>query len=109
MFTLMLWIVAMFGVASYLIAVEYADYELQKKLEHHPNGAGEPGRAAGAADVQPAPYAPAARPAAPAGTAEEPRPYRRQRESPPCRATETKAAAPAGEAEAAWTAERIHR
>lgn len=32
-FTLMLWIAAMFGVASYLIAVEYADYELQKKLE----------------------------------------------------------------------------
>lgn len=33
-FTLMLWIVSMFGVASYLIAVEYADYELQKKLEY---------------------------------------------------------------------------
>ena len=32
-FTLMLWIAAMFGVASYLIAVEYADYELQKKVE----------------------------------------------------------------------------
>ena len=32
-FTLMLWIVSMFGVAAYLIAVEYADYELQKKLE----------------------------------------------------------------------------
>lgn len=33
-FTLMLWIVSMFGVAAYLIAVEYADYELQKKLEY---------------------------------------------------------------------------
>ncbi len=32
-FTLMLWIAAMFAVASYLIAVEYADYELQKKLK----------------------------------------------------------------------------
>lgn len=33
-FTLMLWIVSMFGVAAYLIAVEYADYELQKKREY---------------------------------------------------------------------------
>lgn len=32
-FTLMLWILSMFVVAAYLIAVEYADYELQKKLE----------------------------------------------------------------------------
>lgn len=32
-FTLMLWILSMFAVAAYLIAVEYADYELQKKLE----------------------------------------------------------------------------
>ena len=32
-FTLMLWIFSMFAVAVYLIAVEYADYELQKKLE----------------------------------------------------------------------------
>ena len=32
-FTLMLWIFSMFAVAAYLIAVEYADYELQKKLE----------------------------------------------------------------------------
>ena len=32
-FTLMLWISSMFAVAAYLIAVEYADYELQKKLE----------------------------------------------------------------------------
>lgn len=32
-FTLMLWILSMFTVAAYLIAVEYADYELQKKLE----------------------------------------------------------------------------
>ena len=32
-FTLMLWIFSMFTVAAYLIAVEYADYELQKKLE----------------------------------------------------------------------------
>lgn len=31
-FTLMLWIFSMFAVAAYLIAVEYADYELQKKL-----------------------------------------------------------------------------
>ena len=31
-FTLVLWIVSMFGVAAYLIAVEYMDYELQKKL-----------------------------------------------------------------------------
>ena len=30
---LLLWIVSMFGIAAYLIAVEYADYELQKKLE----------------------------------------------------------------------------
>lgn len=33
-FTLMLWILSMFAVAAYLIAVEYADYELQKKLEN---------------------------------------------------------------------------
>lgn len=32
-FSLMLWILSMFAVAAYLIAVEYADYELQKKLE----------------------------------------------------------------------------
>ena len=32
-FTLMLWIFSMFAVAAYLIAVEYVDYELQKKLE----------------------------------------------------------------------------
>ena len=32
-FTLMLSILSMFAVAAYLIAVEYADYELQKKLE----------------------------------------------------------------------------
>ena len=32
-FTLMLWIFSMFAVAAYLIAVEYAGYELQKKLE----------------------------------------------------------------------------
>ena len=32
-FTLMLWIFSMFAVAAYLIAVEYADCELQKKLE----------------------------------------------------------------------------
>lgn len=32
-FTLMLWIFSMFAVAAYLIAVEYADYELKKKLE----------------------------------------------------------------------------
>lgn len=32
-FTLMLWILSMFAVAAYLIAVEYADYELQKTLE----------------------------------------------------------------------------
>ena len=33
-FTLMLWILSMFTVAAYLIAVEYADYELQKKIEN---------------------------------------------------------------------------
>lgn len=33
-FSLMLWIFSMFAVAAYLIAVEYADYELQKKLEN---------------------------------------------------------------------------
>lgn len=33
-FSLMLWIFSMFAVAAYLIAVEYADYELQKKLEY---------------------------------------------------------------------------
>lgn len=33
-FTLMLWILSMFAVAAHLIAVEYADYELQKKLEN---------------------------------------------------------------------------
>ena len=31
-FTLMLWKLSMFAVAAYLIAVEYMDYELQKKL-----------------------------------------------------------------------------
>ena len=31
-FTLMLWILSIFAVAAYLIAVEYMDYELQKKL-----------------------------------------------------------------------------
>lgn len=33
-FSLMLWIFSMFAVAAYLIAVEYTDYELQKKLEY---------------------------------------------------------------------------
>lgn len=33
-FSLMLWIFSMFAVAAYLIAVECADYELQKKLEY---------------------------------------------------------------------------
>lgn len=33
-FSLMLWIFSMFAVAAYLIAVEYADYELQEKLEN---------------------------------------------------------------------------
>ena len=33
-FSLMLWIFSMFAVAAYLITVEYADYELQKKLEY---------------------------------------------------------------------------
>ena len=31
-FTLVLWILSMFAVAAYLVAVEYMDYELQKKL-----------------------------------------------------------------------------
>ena len=31
-FSLMLWILSMFAVAAYFIAVEYMDYELQKKL-----------------------------------------------------------------------------
>lgn len=33
-FSLMLWTFSMFAVAAYLITVEYADYELQKKLEY---------------------------------------------------------------------------
>ncbi len=58
-FTLMLWILSMFAVAAYLIAVEYADYELQKSWRTSRRGAGEHGRTAGAAGA--APYAPAGR------------------------------------------------
>ena len=30
---LLLWIVSMFGIAAYLIAVEYIDYEMQNKVK----------------------------------------------------------------------------
>lgn len=49
-FSLMLWIFSMFAVAAYLIAVEYADYELQKKAgKYHPDAAAKHGRPADAA------------------------------------------------------------
>lgn len=36
---LILWIVSLFGIAVYLIAVEYMDYRLQEKLHELDNGA----------------------------------------------------------------------
>lgn len=34
---LLLWIVSMFGVAAYLIGVEYMDYQMQHKVGHIAN------------------------------------------------------------------------
>ena len=97
-FTLMLWIVSMFGVAAYLIAVEYADYELQKKLEYITQMEQE---SLGALLELPSlPRMPRLPDLLRRGQREENVPAVQSK-------AETTQAAPAGEAEAARTAERI--
>ena len=105
-FTLMLWIVSMFGVAAYLIAVEYADYELQKKLEYITQMEQE---SLGALLELPSlPRMPRLPDLLRRGQREEHAPASETESVPDARSeTETQQAAPAGEAEAARTAERI--
>ena len=105
-FTLMLWIAAMFGVASYLIAVEYADYELQKKVEQITQMEQE---SLGALLELPSlPHVGRLPGLLRRGQREENAPVSEVESVPAVESkTETTQAAPAGEAEAAWTAERI--
>lgn len=105
-FTLMLWIAAMFGVASYLIAVEYADYELQKKVEQITQMEQE---SLGALLELPSlPRMPRLPDLLRWGQREENAPVSETESVPAVQSkAETTQAAPAGEAEAAWTAERI--
>lgn len=105
-FTLMLWIAAMFGVASYLIAVEYADYELQKKVEYITQMEQE---SLGALLELPSlPRMPRLPDLLRRGQREENAPVSETESIPAVQSkAETTQAAPAGEAEAAWTAERI--
>lgn len=105
-FTLMLWIVSMFGVAAYLIAVEYADYELQKKLEYITQMEQE---SLGALLELPSlPRMPRLPDLLRRGQREENVPVSETESVPAVQSkAETTQAAPAGEAEAAWTAERI--
>ena len=105
-FTLMLWIAAMFGVASYLIAVEYADYELQKKLEYITQMEQE---SLGALlELPELPRMPRLPDLLRRGQREEHAPVSETESVPAVQSkAETTQAAPAGEAEAAWTAERI--
>lgn len=105
-FTLMLWIVSMFGVAAYLIAVEYADYELQKKLEYITQMEQE---SLGALLELPSlPRMPRLPDLLRRGQREENAPISEAESVPTVQSkAETTQAAPAGEAEADWTAERI--
>lgn len=105
-FTLMLWIVSMFGVAAYLIAVEYADYELQKKLEYITQMEQE---SLGALLELPSlPRMPRLPDLLRRGQREENAPVSETESVPAVESkAETTQAAPAGEAEADWTAERI--
>lgn len=104
-FTLMLWIVSMFGVAAYLIAVEYADYELQKKLEYITQMEQE---SLGALLELPSLPRMPRLPDLLRRQREEHAPVSETESVPAVQSkAETTQAAPAGEAEAAWTAERI--
>lgn len=105
-FTLMLWIVSMFGVAAYLIAVEYADYELQKKLEYITQMEQE---SLGALLELPSlPRMPRLPDLLRREQREENAPVSKAESIPAVESkAETTQAAPAGEAEAARTAERI--
>ena len=105
-FTLMLWIVSMFGVAAYLIAVEYADYELQKKLEYITQMEQE---SLGALLELPSLPRMARLPdLLRRGQREEHAPAAETESVPDARSeTETQQAAPAGEAETARAVERI--
>ena len=105
-FTLMLWIVSMFGVAAYLIAVEYADYELQKKLEYITQMEQE---SLGALLELPSLPRMARLPdLLRRGQREENAPASETGSVPDARSeTETQQAAPAGEAETAQAVERI--
>lgn len=105
-FTLMLWIAAMFGVASYLIAVEYADYELQKKVEQITQMEQE---SLGALlELPELPSLPRLPDLLRRGQREENAPVSETESVPAVQSeAETTQAAPAGEAEAARTAERI--
>ena len=105
-FTLLLWIVSMFGVAAYLIAVEYADYELQKKLEYITQMEQE---SLGALLELPSlPRMPRLPDLLRRGQREENAPVSEAERVPAVESkAETTQAAPAGEAEAARTAERI--
>ena len=105
-FTLMLWIVSMFGVAAYLIAVEYADYELQKKLEYITQMEQE---SLGALLELPSlPRMPRLPDLLRRGQREENAPASETESVPDARSeTEAQQAAPAGEAETARAVERI--
>ena len=105
-FTLMLWILSMFAVAAYLIAVEYADYELQKKLEYITQMEQE---SLGALLELPSlPRMSRLPDLLRWGQREENAPVSETESVPAVQSkAETTQAAPAGEAEAAWTAERI--
>lgn len=108
-FTLMLWIAAMFGVASYLIAVEYADYELQKKVEQITQMEQESlGALLELPELPSLPHVGHLPGLLRRGQREENAPVSETESVPAVQSeAETTQAAPAGEAEAARTAERI--
>ena len=108
-FTLMLWIAAMFGVASYLIAVEYADYELQKKVEQITQMEQESlGALLELPELPSLPHVGRLPGLLRRGQREENAPVSETESVPAVQSeAETTQAAPAGEAEAARTAERI--
>ena len=108
-FTLMLWIVSMFGVAAYLIAVEYADYELQKKLEYITQMEQESlGALLELPELPSLPRMARLPDLLRRGQREEHAPVSETESVPDARSeTETQQAAPAGEAETARAVERI--
>lgn len=108
-FTLMLWIVSMFGVAAYLIAVEYADYELQKKLEYITQMEQESlGALLELPELPSLPRMARLPDLLRRGQREENAPVSETESVPDARSeTETQQAAPAGEAETAQAVERI--